>query len=215
VRNDVKIPEGLNTPAFVAAWNERLRFLEERGVPLTPEDQMRQLDLLKSMTPEAAAKEVCASMDGHPLKDQYFVEQAKNHHVNGDGKMKKKNGARPSKVATKATKVATPAVAARREPPKAAKEAKTPAPATKPVAPPKAKDGKMSALDAAAAVLKDASKPMNCKEIVEAMAAKGLWSSPAGKTPWATLNAAMLRDIKAKGAESRFRRADKGLFASA
>ncbi len=38
-------------------------------------------------------------------------------------------------------------------------------------------------------------KPMNCKEMVEAMEAQGLWSTPGGKTPHATLYASILRDI--------------------
>jgi hypothetical protein len=46
---------------------------------------------------------------------------------------------------------------------------------------------KMSCLDAAAKVLGEAKEPMNTKEMIEAMAAKGYWSSPNGQTPAATL----------------------------
>jgi len=46
---------------------------------------------------------------------------------------------------------------------------------------------KMSQLNAAVEVLRRARKPMSCKEMVEAMQAKGLWTSPGGKTPEATL----------------------------
>ena len=46
---------------------------------------------------------------------------------------------------------------------------------------------KMSALDAAAKVLADAREPMNCKALIKAMAAKGLWTSPGGATPHAPL----------------------------
>src|SRR5579884_3000386 len=60
---------------------------------------------------------------------------------------------------------------------------------------PKAK--KLSALDAAAKVLGEAGAPMNCKEMIEAMATKGYWTSPGGKTPHATLYAAILREISA------------------
>jgi hypothetical protein len=52
---------------------------------------------------------------------------------------------------------------------------------------------------------------MNCKAMVEAMTAKGLWSSPAGKTPEATLYASILRDTR-KGDDARFAKADRGLF---
>ncbi len=70
---------------------------------------------------------------------------------------------------------------------------------------------KMSQINAAMAVLRKARKPMNCKEMVEAMEAQGLWSTPGGKTPHATLYASILRDI-ARGAETRFAKVDRGQF---
>jgi hypothetical protein len=48
-------------------------------------------------------------------------------------------------------------------------------------------DGKMSALDAAAKVLGDTGEAMTTKQMIETMAAKNLWTSPGGATPWATL----------------------------
>jgi hypothetical protein len=71
---------------------------------------------------------------------------------------------------------------------------------------------KLSALDAAAKVLAEAGTPLNTKAMIEAMAAKKYWSSPGGKTPAATLYSAILREIDTKKAESRFRKAAKGLF---
>ncbi len=59
---------------------------------------------------------------------------------------------------------------------------------------------KLSALDAAAKVLQEAGGPLNCTQLIDTMAAKGYWSSPAGKTPAATLYAAIVREIKTKGA---------------
>ena len=50
-------------------------------------------------------------------------------------------------------------------------------------------------------------------DAVEAMAAKGLWSSPNGQTPAATLYSAILREINTKGKGSRFKKEDRGLFA--
>jgi hypothetical protein len=47
------------------------------------------------------------------------------------------------------------------------------------------------------------------------MAAKGYWTSPGGKTPDATLYAAILREITAKGKDARFYKADRGKFALA
>ncbi len=77
------------------------------------------------------------------------------------------------------------------------------------------KPKKMSALDAAAEVLKDTKGPLNAKELIETMAARGLWSSPNGKTPEATLYAAMMREINSKGADARFLKVDRGQFAHA
>jgi hypothetical protein len=76
-----------------------------------------------------------------------------------------------------------------------------------------AKTKRVSAIDAAARLLAEAGKPMGCKEMIEQMAAKGLWSSPKGKTPDATLYAAIIRDIAAKKGESRFTKVERGQFA--
>src|SRR5262245_56488922 len=61
---------------------------------------------------------------------------------------------------------------------------------------PKAK--KVSALDAAAKILAEEGRPMSCQEMIGAMAAKGYWTSPGGKTPEATLYSAMLRELATK-----------------
>ena len=78
---------------------------------------------------------------------------------------------------------------------------------------PKAKSGdKLSALDAAAKVLAEAGEPLNTKQMVEAMAAKKLWTSPGGKTPHATLYSAILREINTKGNDARFKKTERGKF---
>ena len=98
----------------------------------------------------------------------------------------------------------------------------------KPTAPVKAKGGKapktlkapkpvkkpkrVSALDAAAQVIAGAKVPMRAKEMIAEMEAKGLWKSPGGKTPEATLYAAIIREIAAKGDKARFKKHDKGVF---
>ena len=89
--------------------------------------------------------------------------------------------------------------------------------ATKPAKGKKAKEPKakkVGALDAAAQVLAASKEPMNCKEMIEAMAAKALWTSPGGKTPHATLYSAIIREIALKGKESRFVKKDRGQFAA-
>ncbi len=73
--------------------------------------------------------------------------------------------------------------------------------------------GKRSALDAAALVLAEAGQPMSCPELIAAMAIKGYWSSPAGKTPAATLYSALLRETTTKGEQARFIKTQRGKFA--
>ncbi len=70
----------------------------------------------------------------------------------------------------------------------------------------------MSALDAAAKVLGEAKQPMSTKEMIDAMAAKGYWKSPGGKTPAATLYSAILRECQKKGKDTRFKKVDRGKF---
>ena len=67
-------------------------------------------------------------------------------------------------------------------------------------------------LDAAAQILAKAKEPMSCKDIVEQAIAMKLWST-SGKTPSATLYAAIIREINTKGADARFMKTDRGRFA--
>jgi hypothetical protein len=70
----------------------------------------------------------------------------------------------------------------------------------------------LSALDAAAKVLTETGTPMNCQELIKVMAERGYWSSPGGRTPHATLYAAILRELQTKGNEARFQKAERGKF---
>ena len=74
-------------------------------------------------------------------------------------------------------------------------------------------DRGMSAIDAAAKVLGETKEPMTAKELIEAMAAKGYWKSPGGKTPHATLYSSILRETQKKGKDARFKKVDRGKFA--
>ncbi|MBN9517042.1 winged helix-turn-helix domain-containing protein, partial [bacterium] len=76
-------------------------------------------------------------------------------------------------------------------------------------------EGKLSALAAAAKVLAETGTALTCKELVGAMAAKGYWTSPGGKTPEATLHAAISTEIRKRGDAARFRKAAPGRFAAA
>jgi hypothetical protein len=84
--------------------------------------------------------------------------------------------------------------------------------ATKKVATPTPAE-KLSQIAAAERVLVDAGEAMTCKAMVEAMTAKGLWSSPGGKTPEATLYSSILRNLR--GEEPRFKKVARGQFALA
>jgi hypothetical protein len=81
---------------------------------------------------------------------------------------------------------------------------------TKPATAPDAK--KLSQIAAAILVLTKSREPMNCKSMVEAMAKQGLWTSPGGATPAATLYASILRELR-NGKNARFKRFDRGQFA--
>ena len=75
-------------------------------------------------------------------------------------------------------------------------------------------DKKLSAIDAAAKLLAETKEPMNCKQMIEAIAAKGYWTSPGGKTPHATLYSAIIREISVKGNEARFTKTERDQFAA-
>lgn len=73
------------------------------------------------------------------------------------------------------------------------------------------KKKRSSGLEAAAAVLAESGKPMNCGDMVKQMLEKGLWKT-GGKTPAATIYAAIVREITVKGNASRFAKTDRGMF---
>ena len=76
---------------------------------------------------------------------------------------------------------------------------------------------RLSILDAAVKVLGECGAddgPLNCNEMVERMTAKGYWApARGGKTPASTLYAAILREIRHKGDDSRFEKIERGKFA--
>ena len=73
----------------------------------------------------------------------------------------------------------------------------------------------LSLLNAAVIVLQSVDRPLSCKEIIEQAIDAGIWTPGAGKTPANTLSAAIRREIKTKGAASRFQLAERGKFAIA
>ncbi len=109
-------------------------------------------------------------------------------------KPKAKKGPKAKAPKAKAPKAAKPA--------KAAKTASKPGPA---------KEKGLSGLDAAAKVLKETGAPLTCKAMAALMLDKGYWKT-GGKTPWATLYSAIIREIDLKKGESRFKKTGRGLF---
>lgn len=119
---------------------------------------------------------------------------------------------------TTAAKTAAPKKAAAKKAP-----AKAPAKTKATSAGPKSKSGidktaqqkpaRLSALDAAAQVLARSKEPLNCRQLIQIMAERGLWKSPAGASPDRTVYSAMLREIATKGKDSRFVRVERGRFA--
>jgi hypothetical protein len=103
------------------------------------------------------------------------------------------------------TPVKKPKATTEAKPAKAPKEK-----ATKPH--PRGREKKLSGLDAAAKVLTESKEPLNAITIAEKAIAAG-WKTN-GATPHATLYAAMIREIATKGRESRFKKTERGLFAT-
>lgn len=109
----------------------------------------------------------------------------------------------------------------------AAREAEAAAPAKAKAAPAKSKAAPaapspkaapmkgLSLLNAAAAVLERSDAPMAVRGMIEEAKAQGLWTPRGGKTPEQTLYSAIIREIRDRGGESRFRKDGRGLFAFA
>ena len=115
----------------------------------------------------------------------------------------------PAKNASMATK-AVPASSA--APAKKASAKKPEVQAAPAAANGEGKSKKLSAIDAAAKVLAEANEALNTKQMIEAMATGGLWTSPGGKTPSATLYSSIIREIATKGNDARFVKAERGKF---
>jgi hypothetical protein len=165
---------------------------------------------------DAASPDVCATLGcGRPAALTYLgrarcqacyeddvadgdaiTDETPNHEETEMATTKKTN----RKSTKKATKAAKGGKATKTAKPKTVRKAASDKPK------------RVSALDAAAVVLKKAGKPMRSQDLITAMAEQGLWTSPNGKTPHATLYAAMLREINAKGKDARFRKVERGQF---
>lgn len=114
-----------------------------------------------------------------------------------------------TKTATKKPAAKAPAKTSAKPKAKPAPNAVTAA-TKKPAKPTPRKDKRPSGLDLAAKMLADASEPLAAKTIAERVIAAG-WQT-SGKTPHATLYAAMVREIQSKGTDARFVKVERGRF---
>ena len=128
--------------------------------------------------------------------------------------------ATPSEPAVAEPSMATPTEPTTVESSAVSSASASPTPAEEPTAAtmdrspePAAPAGKLSALDAAAKLLAETGQALSCPELITAMAAKGYWSSPKGRTPASTLYSALLRELQSKGEQARFVKAGRGKFA--
>ncbi|MBK9187347.1 MAG: hypothetical protein IPM33_00160 [Phycisphaerales bacterium] len=181
-----------------AAWKAR----KSAKATATPDDKTQPTREEANRLAERAAVAVFGPAVLNPAPD---ASPAMKRAVGPGGKRipKRKPDATSSSAAAKKTTRAKPATKR-----KTAKEAKP-----KSSMPSREKKPKrVSALDAAAQVLAASEVPMRAKEMIAAMEAKGLWKSPVGKTPEATLYAAIIREIAAKGTAARFKKHERGVF---
>jgi len=175
--------------------------------------KQRPLSISTGKTPKAA-RSVKASLPATPANPVKPVKPATAGNVTKAPAAPREPTAPPEPAAT-ASEVPGPGPG--RAPARAARPAPaaTPRPPKRPgsaAAPARAEPA--GGLDAALSVLRQAGSPMRVRAISEAVIKQGLWS-PGGRTPWATLSAAMGREIRLKGRAARFRKAERGLFAAA
>jgi hypothetical protein len=160
-------------------------------------------------------------MDMHSGKTLKVASNA----IRGDGQTAKQwhlqhtaqeHGAAPAQTSESPTRKAAPDAATAATDSAGSKTAGRPAHDAKPrrkraTGEPGATSRGPSGLDAAARVLAEAGEPLNTKTMVERMLAKGLWTT-GGKTPAATIYAAIIREIALKGAGARFHKTERGKF---
>jgi len=161
-------------------------------------------------TAAEAAGAQTAPVDGTPSEAPSAEAVAETHEAQPPGQASE-DAPEPAPESAPAPSAAggDPATAGATARPK--ERGRTRAPKTRP-AEAAATLGKLSALDAAAKVLAEEGRAMGCQEMILAMAAKGFWTSPGGKTPAATLYSAILKETLTKGTQSRFTKTERGKF---
>jgi hypothetical protein len=154
----------------------------------------------------------CPDDDQEPIQEENAMSKKKSTKKQSNRKQTKAQPVAAKAKGKKKAKAADAAATKASRPKKTAGKAEPKASKPKKAAGDK-KPKRVSALDAAAQVLAKAGKPMRAQELIAAMAEQNLWKSPGGATPHATLYAAMMREARDKGRESRFKKVDRGMFA--
>jgi len=151
----------------------------------------------KKTTRKSSAKKKAASKKtGEALRKEALKEVDQNiARIDGEALAETSRANRRKAAASKSAKTGAKVTGKQRK----AKAASKPT-----------KEKKPSGLDLAAKVLAESKEPLASKAIAERAIAAG-WKT-SGKTPHATLYAAMIREIRDKGKESRFEKVDRGLF---
>ena len=67
-------------------------------------------------------------------------------------------------------------------------------------------------LDEAQAVLQEAGRPLDGKTLAKRIVKRGAWKT-SNQTPWITVSGLIHKDMRAKGARSRFCSSGRGVFA--
>lgn len=218
VRVDAKAPRGWEVTVIATGQAARVQRAEQFRDPWPPTEPKPEeappprngatepLDPNRCATARCRNEPVMTYL-GRPLCQACWRAESGEPDEDGAASAAKENDMskkQTSKKASKSPKASKPTAR------KASKTAK--ARGAKQVPKPEVKPERVSALDAAAEVLRTRGEALRSRELIAAMAEQGLWTSPNGKTPHATLYAAMLREIAAKGKEARFRKTERGKF---
>jgi len=205
------VRDGKQTKATAAADKENARLASQREKSpdgQTPSERAmaesaKQYDHSKCATPRCKGEPALTHL-GKPLCQKCWERQC-NSEDEGAKAAQDLVGDAITPVAP-ATEAEAPATTAEATAPKAKRAKKAAAEGGE------AKPKRVSAIDAAAEVLERSGQAMNTQEMITTMQTLGLWSSPAGKTPHATLYSAILRELDTKGAAARFRKVERGKF---
>jgi len=215
LRGKARGPKGASAKAVAAADQGNARLCDERAQSPDGQtaseramaDSPKQYDPNKCATPRCKGKPALTHL-GKPLCQKCWDKQCVAEEEGAAAALDDSDESTADDDAATAAIVEV-AQAANAEAAGSAKPKRARKPATDAG---EAQPKRVSAIDAAAQVLQTSGVAMNSKEMIAALLEQGLWTSPAGKTPHATLYSAILREIGHKGEAARFRKVERGRF---